>query len=171
MVRPLQALGPVLEKVEQDLAGKFKLVKINTETSPQIAQAYSIQSIPACKLFIDGKVAAEFVGALPETQIKAFFDDHLPSEELDQLLSLLQSGQLTEAEQLAMSMKESKQLDEHLFQLLREYARKEQLTTEKTEVLLKKMMAVGSQISDRRNAILKPSKLTMKPQMRRSLKC
>lgn len=77
---PCRILGPVLEKLAAEARGRWKLVKLNTETHPQIAMQYRIQSIPAVKMFSDGKVVAEFVGALPEVQVRRWLDEHIPSE-------------------------------------------------------------------------------------------
>lgn len=83
---PCKVIGPLLEKVETEYAGRFKLVKIDSDQEPQLAQAFGIRSIPTCVLMVDGKPADGFQGALPESQIKAFLDKHLPSpEELEAL--------------------------------------------------------------------------------------
>ena len=77
---PCRMLGPVLEELAAEPRARFKLVKLNTEMYPDIARQYAIQSIPAVKLFVDGKVAAEFVGALPKPQIRKWLDEQIPSE-------------------------------------------------------------------------------------------
>jgi putative thioredoxin len=77
---PCRVLGPTLEKLAGDGAGRFALVKVDTELHPELAAHYGIRSIPAVKLFIDGGVAGEFVGALPEAQIRAWLDEHLPGQ-------------------------------------------------------------------------------------------
>ena len=77
---PCKVIGPLLEKVEEEYAGRFKLVKIDSDQEQQLAQAFGIRSIPTCVLMIDGKPADGFMGALPESKIKEFLDKHLPSE-------------------------------------------------------------------------------------------
>lgn len=77
---PCKVLGPVLEKVEQAYAGRFKLVKVNTEDEQQLAGYFQIRSIPTCILFVGGQPVDGFMGALPEGQIRAFLDRNLPSE-------------------------------------------------------------------------------------------
>ncbi len=77
---PCRQLGPVLEKAAAARDGKVVLAKLDTDENPQIANRYDIQGIPAVKAFVDGEVAAEFVGAQSPTQVEAFFDGLVPSE-------------------------------------------------------------------------------------------
>lgn len=77
---PCRILGPILQKLAGEAQGRFKLVKVDTQARPELAQRFGIQSIPAVKLFVDGTVAAEFVGALPEAQIRAWLKQQIPSE-------------------------------------------------------------------------------------------
>ena len=95
---PCKTLGPVLEKVEAAYAGRFKLVKINTEDEQQLAQAFGIRSIPTCVLMVQGQPLDGFMGALPEGQIKTFLDKHLPSED-----ALQAQAHAEEAQQLAQA--------------------------------------------------------------------
>lgn len=80
---PCKVIGPILEKVELAYEGRFKLAKIDSDAEPQLSQAFGIRSIPTCVLMVGGKPVDGFQGALPESQIKAFLDKHLPS--LDEL--------------------------------------------------------------------------------------
>ena len=84
---PCKSLGPVLEKVEAAYNGRFKLVKINSDDEQELAGAFGIRSIPTCVLMIEGKPVDGFMGALPEGQVKAFLDKHLPAEEEMQALA------------------------------------------------------------------------------------
>ena len=77
---PCKVIGPLLEKIEADYAGRFKLVKIDSDQQQELSQAFGIRSIPTCVLMVNGKPADGFMGALPESQIKAFLDKHIPSE-------------------------------------------------------------------------------------------
>jgi len=92
---PCKSLGPVLEKLETDYGGRFKLVKINSDDEQQLAQAFGIRSIPTCVLIKDGKPADGFMGALPEGKLREFLDKHLPSTD-----ELIAEEDLSEAEQL-----------------------------------------------------------------------
>ena len=75
---PCRALGPVLEQVADEHAGKVKVVKVNTDENQDLAQQFQIRSIPAVKLFRGGRVVDEFVGAQPLSQVRAFLEPHLP---------------------------------------------------------------------------------------------
>ncbi len=76
---PCRALKPVLEKLAQEYQGKFRLAKLNTDEHPQIAGEYGVRGIPNVKAFVDGVVAAEFTGALPEAQVRQFLEKLVPS--------------------------------------------------------------------------------------------
>jgi putative thioredoxin len=76
---PCKSLGPVLEKLVQAYGGRFLLAKLNTDEAPQISAALRIRSIPLVVLFVGGRPVDQFTGALPEGQIRAFLDKHLPA--------------------------------------------------------------------------------------------
>lgn len=78
---PCKSLGPILEKVEEEYGGRFKLVKIDTDAQPQLAQAFGIRSVPTVILLMGGQPVDGFTGAIPEGQVKAFLDKHVPSVE------------------------------------------------------------------------------------------
>ncbi len=97
---PCRVLGPVLEKLAQEQAERFTLVKIDTEKHQDVAAAYRIQGIPAVKLFVDGEPVAEFTGALPEPMITRWLDEHLPTAQPDgyeQALAHVADGKSSEA--------------------------------------------------------------------------
>ena len=75
---PCKSLGPILEKVETAYAGRFKLVKIDSDQEQQLGTAFGIRSIPTCILLMNGQPVDGFTGALPEGKIKEFLDKHLP---------------------------------------------------------------------------------------------
>ena len=78
---PCKTLGPVLEKLETDYAGRFVLAKINSDTEQQIAAMFGIRSIPTCVLLMNGQPVDGFTGALPEGKVREFLDRHVPSAE------------------------------------------------------------------------------------------
>src|SRR5438309_11281487 len=69
---PCRKLGSVLEKVVRAANGAVRMVKLNIDDNPEIAQQMRIQSIPAVYAFKDGRPVDGFVGALPEGQVKQF---------------------------------------------------------------------------------------------------
>jgi putative thioredoxin len=79
---PCKVIGPILEKVETEYAGRFKLVKIDSDEQQELSQAFGIRSIPTCVLMVNGKPVDGFMGAQSEGQIKVFLDKHLPSPEV-----------------------------------------------------------------------------------------
>jgi putative thioredoxin len=69
---PCKQLGPILEKTVRATNGAVRMVKVNIDENPQIAQQMRIQSIPAVYAFKDGRPVDGFVGAQPESQVKQF---------------------------------------------------------------------------------------------------
>jgi putative thioredoxin len=74
---PCRMLGPVLDKVAAAHGERLAVVKVDTDANPQVARRYGIRSIPAVKLFKDGEVVDEFVGALPEKRVLDFLGKHV----------------------------------------------------------------------------------------------
>jgi putative thioredoxin len=77
---PCRQLTPALERAAAAREGKVDLVKVNTDENQGISRAFQIQGIPAVKAFKDGREVAQFVGAVPPSQVEAFFDALVPSE-------------------------------------------------------------------------------------------
>src|ERR1035441_3267354 len=77
---PCRALTPLLEEAAAAREGAVVLAKVDTDANQSLAQAFSIQGIPAVKAFRDGAVVEEVVGAQPRAAIEQFFDNLAPSE-------------------------------------------------------------------------------------------
>ena len=77
---PCRVLGPILEKLAYERDGQIQLVKVNTDENPQVAQALQVEGIPAVFAFVGGQLVNKFVGAIPEEQVRAFYDSLIPSE-------------------------------------------------------------------------------------------
>jgi putative thioredoxin len=75
---PCKTLGPILEKVIGETNGAVELAKVDTDTNPQIAQAFNVQSIPAVFAIDKGKIVDQFVGAIPESTVRAFVEKLAP---------------------------------------------------------------------------------------------
>ena len=71
---PCKQLTPILEKIVKEHKGAVRLVKMNIDAHPSVAQQMRVQSIPAVFAFVDGRPIDGFMGALPETQIRQFID-------------------------------------------------------------------------------------------------
>lgn len=71
---PCKQLTPVLEKVVKQAGGKVKLVKIDIDKSPELAQQLRVQSVPTVYAFLQGQPVTGFAGAQPESQIKALIE-------------------------------------------------------------------------------------------------
>jgi putative thioredoxin len=82
---PCKQLGPVLEKLETDYAGRFTLAKLDADKVPQISgqlsEMFGVRSIPFCVMFKGGQPVDGFVGAIPAAQIREFLDKHVPAAE------------------------------------------------------------------------------------------
>jgi putative thioredoxin len=82
---PCKVIGPLLEKLETDYAGRFTLAKVDSDQEQELSQAFGIRSIPTCVLMKDGKPVDGFMGALPEGKLREFLDKHIPpADDADQ---------------------------------------------------------------------------------------
>ncbi len=76
---PCKQLGPQLEKLEREYAGRFKLVNVNSDTNPELVASFNLKSIPYAVAFVDGNAVAQFMGAQPEAFVRAFLDRLIPN--------------------------------------------------------------------------------------------
>jgi putative thioredoxin len=74
---PCKTLGPILDKLDAEYAGRFILAKVNIDESPQLAAMFGVRSVPTCILIKDGQAVDGFLGAQPETQVRALLDKHV----------------------------------------------------------------------------------------------
>ncbi|MEC5289790.1 thioredoxin [Aurantimonas sp. C2-6-R+9] len=107
---PCKQLTPIIERAVKAAGGKVKLVKMNIDDHPAIAGQLGVQSIPAVFAFVDGQPVDGFMGALPESEVKAFIDrlpkgkgggaDDPVAQALEQARQLLADGDAGGAAQL-----------------------------------------------------------------------
>lgn len=106
---PCKQLTPILERVVQAAGGRVRLVKMNIDDHPSIAGQLGVQSIPAVFAFVNGQPVDGFMGALPESEVKAFVDrltggaapvGDPVAEALEEAKALLGEGDAAEAAQL-----------------------------------------------------------------------
>lgn len=86
---PCRVLGPIIEELAEEQKELWELVKVNTEEEEQLAMQYGIRSIPNVKMFYQGEVVSEFMGALPKFQIQKWLEENLPSKEANSFGDLL----------------------------------------------------------------------------------
>jgi putative thioredoxin len=89
---PCRQLTPALEKATNARDGEVELAKVDTDRNQGLVQAFSVQGIPAVKAFKDGKVVAEFTGAIPPPKVEEFFDALVPSQAQKQADAALEAG-------------------------------------------------------------------------------
>ncbi len=77
---PCQVLIPILTKLADEYNGAFILAKVNSDEQGELAAQAGVRSLPTVKLFVDGQIVDEFMGALPEPEVKKFLDQHIQSE-------------------------------------------------------------------------------------------
>lgn len=97
---PCQVLMPLLTRLAEEFGGKFILAKVNSDENQDLAGQYGVRSLPTVKLFKAGLPADEFMGALPEGQIREFLDRHLDRESdklLQDAIALASAGQTENA--------------------------------------------------------------------------
>jgi putative thioredoxin len=100
---PCRALGPTLDRVAEAFGGRVKLVKVNSDENPELSQAFNIRSIPNVIAFKDGRAVAQFMGAIPEPQVREFFGQLVPSageETLRAAEAAFAAGNVDAAEEL-----------------------------------------------------------------------
>ncbi|HEY3216590.1 MAG TPA: thioredoxin, partial [Candidatus Eisenbacteria bacterium] len=76
---PCRVLGPTLERLAAEAGGRWVLAKLDTEQHPDVAETYGIRSIPNVMLFVDGRPVDQFIGALPEPEVRRWLEEALPS--------------------------------------------------------------------------------------------
>jgi thioredoxin 2 len=74
---PCRMVSPALEKVARELAGRVKLVKVDVDKAPRIAQRFTIQAVPTLILMRDGQVVARQAGAAPAAVLRKWVEDAL----------------------------------------------------------------------------------------------
>lgn len=74
---PCLILKPILEKVVKEYEGKVILAKVNVTNNQQLAMKYGVMSIPNVKMFKNGKIVGEFVGAVPEPVLREWIEKNL----------------------------------------------------------------------------------------------
>jgi thioredoxin 2 len=77
---PCRMVSPVLEQLATELAGRLKLVKVNSDAAPELNQRFQVQAIPTLVLLHHGTVVDQQVGAAPAPALRSWLTEHLPDE-------------------------------------------------------------------------------------------
>ncbi len=124
---PCKVIGPMLEKLEAEFEGRFKLVKIDSDQQQEIAGAFGVKSIPTCILLKGGRPVDGFTGALPEGKLREFIARHVPTTqaleadaEADEAQALLAAGDTDAAiERLQQALAQQPNNDDVRFDLVK----------------------------------------------------
>jgi len=73
---PCRMVGPLLEELATEYAGKAKVAKVDVDQNQSLAQRFGVRSIPLILFFKDGKVVDQVLGAVPKAQLAAKFQQH-----------------------------------------------------------------------------------------------
>jgi putative thioredoxin len=98
--QPCKTIMPMLAKLADEYAGKFELAKVNADDERELAGHFGIKSLPTMKLFFQGKIVDERIGAVPESEVRAMLDKHIVSESdryLQAAMMAFQQGQPEQA--------------------------------------------------------------------------
>ena len=71
---PCRMIGPSLEDISNEMAGKVKVVKLNVDENPQIASKFGVRSIPTLMIFKDGQLASRQIGAAPKQKLEQWIN-------------------------------------------------------------------------------------------------
>ncbi|MDJ0832936.1 MAG: co-chaperone YbbN [Gammaproteobacteria bacterium] len=97
---PCQALIPVLTKLAEEYNGAFVLAKINSDEQGELAAQAGVRSLPTVKLVINGQIVNEFMGALPESEVRKFLEPYITTEAdtiLDEAMQAYEQGKEQDA--------------------------------------------------------------------------
>jgi putative thioredoxin len=101
---PCRALTPVLHRLAAEAAGRWELVQVDTDEQPQEATRWGVRGIPAVKLFWQGHLVAEFVGALPAGEVRRWLDQNLPDPRKERLARIVEGWERQDAAQLVAAL-------------------------------------------------------------------
>ncbi len=101
--QPCQSLIPVLHKLAEEYNGAFHLAMVNSDEQGELAAQAGVRSLPTVKLFVDGQIVNEFMGAQPESEVRKFLDPYIKTEAdavLDEAIAAYTQGNKDQAMEL-----------------------------------------------------------------------
>ena len=143
---PCRALMPVLSKLAEEYGGKFILAKVNSDENQQLAQQFGVRSLPTVKLFKGGAPVDEFMGALPESQVREFLERHIERES-DRMITAAEEAAATgDLDRALTLLKQANELDPGRPAVITALA---QLLTEKGELEQAEQLLKSLPLADR----------------------
>lgn len=101
--QPCQSLIPVLHKLAEEYNGAFHLAMVNSDEQGELAAQAGVRSLPTVKLFVDGQIVNEFMGAQPESEVRKFLEPYIKTEAdtvLDEAIAAYTQGNKDQAMEL-----------------------------------------------------------------------
>ena len=74
---PCKQIGPALEELSVEMAGKIKIAKVDVDTNPNSAASMGVRGIPALFIFNDGEVISPRAGAAPKAALQSWIEDSI----------------------------------------------------------------------------------------------
>ena len=74
---PCKQIGPVLEELSSEMAGKVKIAKVDVDSNPNIAASIGVRGIPALFIFKDGEIVSNRAGAAPKAALQSWIEDSI----------------------------------------------------------------------------------------------
>ena len=108
---PCKSLMPILTKLAEEYDGQFLLAKVNIDEQQELALQFGVRSVPTVKLFRHGQGVDEFSGALPESQLRAFIDQHVEKESDRRLPAIMAQFNAGEQEAALLQLRELRALE------------------------------------------------------------
>jgi putative thioredoxin len=108
---PCRALGPILEKLAAEYGGRFVLAKVNSDDNQALAAEWGVRGIPSVKAFVNGQLADEFSGALPESSVRQFIQSLLPSPAEELASAAMDAHWAGDSERALAMLKQARELD------------------------------------------------------------
>ena len=150
---PCLMLAPVLDKLHQEYGGRFVLAKVDTDDNQRVAGRYRISGIPDVKMFVNGEVAGQFTGAMPEPNLRKFLDKHIPDPESGALRELLEKSPKEAADLVLQERLEGAEAQDALWQgMVAELCNGADKT--RLQELLRAQPEFGGKYSDSRGGLL-----------------
>ncbi|HET9701145.1 MAG TPA: co-chaperone YbbN [Burkholderiales bacterium] len=108
---PCKALGPILEKLAAEYGGRFVLAKVNSDDNQALAAQWGVRGIPSVKAFVNGQLADEFSGALPESSVREFIGSLLPSPAEELANAAMDAHWAGDSERALAMLRQAREMD------------------------------------------------------------